>query len=168
MVASRSTASNEVDASTSGQAIARDHQLARGAAAEAQRPVQADLLERFQQAAVAAFGDQQLDLVGRVHVAMAGGADADQLEQQDAAAVEERDRPGEDLERPLHRQHSQDRHASGVLKGQRLGHQLAEDHRQHRQHQQDGDRCGGQRRVRIEPGHPFEQRCDARRQAAWA
>ena len=58
------------------QARARDHQLPRGAQAEPQRPVQPHLLVRLEQAAVAALGDEQLDLFGRVDVAMAGVVDA--------------------------------------------------------------------------------------------
>ena len=61
------------------QTRARDHQLPRGAQAEAQRTVQAHLLERLEQAAVAAFGDQQLDLFRRMDVAMPGRGDAQQL-----------------------------------------------------------------------------------------
>ena len=43
-----------------------------GAQSEPQRPVQPHLLLRLEQAAVAALGDEQLDLLGRVHVAVAG------------------------------------------------------------------------------------------------
>ena len=57
--------------------------------------MQPDLLLRLEQAAVAALGDEQLDLFGRVDVPMAGVLDAHQLQQQIAAAVQEVDRPGE-------------------------------------------------------------------------
>ena len=86
-----------------------------------------------------------------MYVAMARRGDAEQLQQEDAAAVEQRDRRSEEPLRPLHRQHCQDRHARRILQRERLGHELAENHGEHRQHEEDDHgRCreGG---VRIEP-----------------
>ena len=68
----RRTSGKGVAASTDGQALARHHQLCRGAQPEPQRAVQPHLLLRLEQPAVAALGDQQLDLFRRVHVPMAG------------------------------------------------------------------------------------------------
>ena len=62
---------------------ARHHQLPRGSQAEPQRAVQPHLFLRLEQSAVAALGDQQLDLLRRVHVAVAGRRHAQQLEQKD-------------------------------------------------------------------------------------
>ena len=55
-----------------GEPRARHHELARGAQPEPQRAVQPHLLLRLEQPAVAALRDEQLDLLRRVHVAVAG------------------------------------------------------------------------------------------------
>ena len=50
------------------ETVARHHQLARVAEAETKRAVEPHLFLRLEQSAVAAFGDEQPDLVRRVHV----------------------------------------------------------------------------------------------------
>ena len=145
------------------EARARNHQLPRGAQPEPQRLVQPHLLLRLEQPAVAALGDEQLDLLGRVHVAMAGVLHAHQLQQQVAAAVEEVDRPRERALRPLHRHDGPHRRPRRVLQRQRLRHQLADDHRQRRQDEEDDDGRGGLGGLGLEAGHPLDERRDARR-----
>jgi hypothetical protein len=100
--------------------LARDHQLSRGSQAEPERAMQPNLFERLEQATVPALRDEELDLLGRVDVAMAGRGNAEQLQQEDAAAVEQSDRRREEPLRPLHRQHCQERHARRILQGERL------------------------------------------------
>ena len=143
---------------------ARHHQLPRAAQAEPERAVQPDLLLRLEQPAVAAFRDEQLDLFGRVHVAVPGGRHAHQLQQQDAAAVQERDRPGEDAMRPLHRQHGEQRRGGRILQRERLRHELADDDREGREDEQDDDGGGRFGGVGLQPSEPLEQRSEAGRE----
>ena len=137
---------------------ARHHELLRAAQAETQRAVQPDLLLRLQQPAVAAFRDEQHDLLGRVHVTVSGGRHAHQLEQQHAAAVQERDRPREHTNRPLHRQDGEEGRGGGILERQRLRHELADDDREGgEENQDDGSggrfgRCGLHRAESLEQG----------------
>ena len=86
------------------QAFARHHQLTGVAQAEPERAVQPHLLLRLEQAAVAALGDEQRDLLGRVHVTMPVLGSAERTQDDERAAVEERDQPGVRAQRPLHRQ----------------------------------------------------------------
>ena len=123
------------------QPRARHHQLSCGPQAEPQRAVQAHLLLRLEQPAVAALGDEQRDLLGRVHVAVPARGHAQQLQQQHAAAIQQRDRPGERTHRPLHRKHGEERRPGRVLQRERLRHQLAEDDREHRQKDEDDGRA---------------------------
>ena len=99
------------------QSRPRHHQLPRAAQAEPERLVQPDLFLRLEQAAVAALGDEELDLLGRVDVPMSGVLDLHQLQQQVAAAVQEVDRPGEHALRPLHGDDGPHRGSRGILQG---------------------------------------------------
>ena len=101
--------------------------------------MQPDLLLRLEQAAVAAFGDEQLNLLGRMHVPVPGVLHAHQLEEQVAAAVQEVDRPRERMLGPLHRNDRPHRGLCRVLQCDGLRHELAHNHRQRRQDQQDDD-----------------------------
>ncbi len=126
--------------------------------------MQPDLLFGLQQTSVPAFGDEELDFLRRVDVTVTRRRDSQQSENQKPTAVQKTDRPGEETLRPQHRQHRRDGHLGRVLQRQRLGHQLAEDHRQGRQRQQDGD---GRRRfsgLLIQIGCAEEKRRDARRE----
>ena len=143
---------------------ARHHELTRAAQPETERAVKPDLLLRLEQPAVAAFRDQQHDLLGRVHVAVSGGRHAHQLQQQHAAAVQERDRPGEHADRPLHGQHGEEGRGGGILQGQRLGHELADDDRESGEDEQDDDRGGRFGRLRLHRAEPFEQGLEAGRE----
>ena len=61
----------------------RHHQLARGSQAEAQRALQAPVLVRLEEAAVTALRDQQLQLLGRVHVAVPRMPDAEEAQHEE-------------------------------------------------------------------------------------
>ena len=139
------------------EARARHHQLPRGAQAQSQRLVQPHLLLRFEQTAVAAFGDEQLDLLGRVDVSMPGVLHPHQLQQQVAAAVEEVDRPRERALGPLHRDDGPHRRPRRVLQRERFGYQLADDHRQGREDEEDDNRGGGLGGLGLEAAHPLNQ-----------
>ena len=78
------------------QPVARHHQLFRGAKAEPQRAVQPDLLFGLQQASVPAFRDEELDFLRRVDVTVTSRRDSQQPENQEPAAVQKTDRPGEE------------------------------------------------------------------------
>ncbi len=123
-----------------GQSFARDHQLSRRAQPEPQRAVQSHLLLGFEEPAVATLGDQQLDFLRRVDVPVACRRNADRAQDQDAAAVEERDERPEEPLRPLHRQHGRDRNARRVLQRERLRYQLTDDDGEAGQDEKDGDR----------------------------
>ena len=71
------------------------HELAHPMPPELQRLAQPFALPVLQQSAVAALADQQIDLLGRMDMAMAGfGADAQTPQNQRAAAVEQPDEGG--------------------------------------------------------------------------
>ena len=66
----RSTSRSGVAISIAASRVARHHQLPRVAQSEPQRAVQAHLLLRLEQPAVAALRDQQIDLFRRMDVTM--------------------------------------------------------------------------------------------------
>ena len=90
-------------------------------------------------------------------MAVSGGRHAHQLEQQHAAAVQERDRPREHTNRPLHRQDGEEGRGGGVLQGQRLRHELADDDREGGEEKQDDDGGGGFGRCGLHRAEPLEQ-----------
>jgi len=146
-----------------GHPLAGHHQVGRRQPAEPECAVQPAFLVGLEQAAVAALDEQQLDLLGRVHVVMAGVAHAGQAQQEQAGAVEERDEPGERLERELHRHHRQEGGAGRVLERDGLGRELGHDHLDGREAHQDdgrGDRFGPEAGERL---RPREQRLERRR-----
>ncbi len=140
----------------------RDHQLACRAQAEPQGPVEPHLFERFQQAAVAAFGNQQLDFLRGVHVPVSRRGHAKEPEQQDTGAVQQRDGAREDAKRPLHRQDGEERRLGRLGEGERLRHQLAGDDRQGGQEEQHGERRGRVRGVGIDAAEALDPRAEGR------
>ena len=141
---------------------ARHHQLARGAQAEPQRAMQPHLFLRLQQSAVAALRDQQLDLLRRVDVAVAGRRHAQQP-QHAATPLPFRTSIAQEKIRSDHCIGSTVNSAVrvGILQRQRFRHELADDHREHgqdEQHENRGGRLGG---VRRPARRPAEQRARA-------
>ena len=143
---------------------ARDHQLASRPQPEPQRAVQADLFERLEQASVAALGNEQLDLLWGVDVAMAGGRNAHQLQQQHAASVEQVNRAREDADRPLHRSQCEEGGLGRHLQRERLGHELADDHGKGGEEDQHRDRGGRLCRHGVDVAEALEPRCQPRRE----
>jgi hypothetical protein len=70
------------------QAIARDHQVARGGPAEPQRFLQPLLLVWLEQPAIAALRDEQRNLVRRVQVPVPAHVHAEEAEQSGSRAVQ--------------------------------------------------------------------------------
>ena len=126
----------------------RDHQLLRLPEVQAKRAAQAAMLVGFEESAVAALRDQQLDLFRRVNVTMRLGRRADETPQHEAGAVEPRDERPVDPQRRRHREDRIERRLRRVLKRQRLGNELREDHLRDGEQQQnddDGRGLGGAR-----------------------
>ena len=119
------------------------HQLLRLPQVEAQRTLQAAVLVRLEQAAVAALGDQQLDFVRRVDVPVRLRGSAEHFQHDDAGAVEPLDKRPVDPERRHHRNQRVERRLSGVLQRQRLRDQLRKDHLRHREDEQHHHRRRG-------------------------
>ena len=147
-----------------GKAFARDHQLLRIPKPETQRTVQPHLLLRLEQPAVAAFGDQERNLLGRMDVPMARARDAEGPQDQIAAAVEDRDQPRVGPQRPLHGDDGVDQRLRRILQRDRLRHQLADDHGQHREHEEDDDRGHLHGGLGVDPAETDESRSGLRRE----
>ena len=103
---------------------ARHHQLARLSQIEPQRALQPAMFVGLEQPAIAALGNEQLDLVGRVDVAMRCERRAQQPQEQSAGAVEHDDEGPIDPERAQHRDQRVERRLRRILQRERLRHEL--------------------------------------------
>ena len=107
---------------------ARHHQLLGLPQVQPQRALQPEVLVGLEQAAVAAFRDQQLDFLGRVDVTVPLMRGAHEPQQEQAGAVQQLDERPVHPERPQHRDERVERGLGRVLERQRLRDQLGEDH----------------------------------------
>ena len=104
------------------------HQLTRGPLAQPQCLIEPALLLRFQQTAVAAFRNQQFDLLGRMDVAMSTALHTQCPQNQGTTAVEHGNEPREHPQRPDHGKDRRQGGGRGELQRQGLGYKLAQNH----------------------------------------
>ena len=119
------------------------HDAADRVHAQPQRLVQAALFVWFEQAPIPALGDQQVDLLRGVDVAVRETRRAQDLQDKQAAAVEQPDRPREQPERSTHRRDGEEQRPRRELQGERLRQQLAEHHLQRGQDDEHDERGDG-------------------------
>ena len=119
-----------------GDSPARHHELLGRPQVQPQRAQKALMLVWLEQAAVAALGDQQLDLLRRVNVPVRRLRDAEEPHHGEAGAVQPRDERPVDPHRRQHRHERVEGRLRRVLKGKGLGNQLADDHLADGQHEE--------------------------------
>jgi hypothetical protein len=120
--------------------------------------MQPDLLLGLEQATVSAFRDEQLDLFRRVDMSVPGRRHSQQSENEQSAAIQKIDGPGEQTLRPLHREDRRNRNPGGILQSERFGNQFAKNHRESGQDQQDGDGGGGLGRLLVQAQDALKER----------
>ena len=143
---------------------AGNHDLFHGAFRQGERAVQPLVLVLFQQAALMAFIQQHVDFLLGVDVLVAARRQSEELEQQQAAPVQEVNEPRKESERPAHGVIRVQGRLPRKLESQRLGHQFPQNHLEHCQpHQNDqGGNGGGHHGVHS--AEPFKQRKQVGRQ----
>jgi hypothetical protein len=130
-----------------------------------QGAMQTLLLVRFEQAAIAAFGEEQGDFVGRMQMAVRGGAGAERPQEHGRCSVEQGSKRPERGKRPLHGPDGQECDLRGELQRQRLGDEFRNDDLHGRQRREDAERGRRPRHGRMQRKGVFERRgeCDRQR-----
>ena len=147
---------------------ARHHQLLCLPQVKPKRALQPAVLVGFEQAAVAAFRDQQLDFVRRMDMPVRLRRGSDQPQQQEARAVEPLDERTVEPQRRQHRDERVERRLRRVLKRQRLRHKLGEDDLRHGQDEQDRRRRRRLRRDALQPAPLDEEGLSQTAMVRWA
>lgn len=146
------------------QLEAGNHDLFHGAFRQRERAVQPLVLVLFQQAALMAFIQQHVDFLLGVDVLVAARRQSEELEQQQAAPVQEVNEPREESERPAHGVIRVQGRLPRKLESQRLGHQFPQNHLEDRQPHQNNQGGNGGGHHGVHPAEPFKQRKQVGRQ----